>query len=146
MKKIPSLPLILLLLLPVSCHRPASKEQFVTIDKSVGGIYGFTLDLSDTLCAYDIWFYNRVEPALGGVESVQAIPLAVKWQLLDCQEELSYTETVYHCPGGRRGRKELYRSGVIPVRPGKYSLQLRPLEVPPGFDGLGVICKREPLP
>ena len=109
MKKIPSLPLILLLLLPVSCHRPASTEQFVTIDKSVGGIYGFTLDLSDTLCAYDIWFYNRVEPALGGVESVQAIPLAVKWQLLDCQEELSYTETVYHCPGGRRGRKELYR-------------------------------------
>ena len=71
MKKIPSLPLILLLLLPVSCHRPASTEQFVTIDKSVGGIYGFTLDLSDTLCAYDIWFYNRVEPALGGVESGQ---------------------------------------------------------------------------
>lgn len=137
--------LLLLPLLSVACRRPESTEQFITIDKSIGGIYSFDLDLCDSLCTYDIWFYNRVEPALGGIGTQAAIPIAVKWQLIDSEEELSYTETVYHKQGGRRGGRELYRSSVIPAKSGRYSLELRPLEVPQGFNGIGVICKRKPL-
>lgn len=129
-------------LLTAACRQPHSYEQFVTMASSQGGIYEFQLDLSDSLSVYDIWLYNRVESPLGRRVAQKRIPLSVVWTAPD---STCFVENVYMLAGGRRGERELYRSGIIPNVLGRYLLQIRPSEVPQGFDGIGIICVREPL-
>lgn len=120
----------------ISCTRPRSYEKFVTISRSQGGLYEFCLDLSDSLASYDIYFYTR---ALGSGPDTLCLPLMVAWQAPD---STVFEEAVYMRPGGSKGNCELYRSAVVMNPPGEWKLSIRPVEVPKGFCGMGVICKR----
>ena len=122
----------------VCCSRPPSTENFIRIDGSEGGIYSFDLDLSDSLCTYDISFYT----ALGRQDAfrlrrdgVTCVPMHVVWS----RDTASFEETVY------LDATEVvtpYRSGVSMVSPGIWKLDVRPVDIPRGFRGIGVICKR----
>lgn len=119
-------------LLLACCVRPASYEEFVRADEAVGGLYSFTLDLADTLCTYDISFYIA-----GDDTRSEGIPVYVVWTGPDGEnfEELVYmnsSETL-----------QPYRTDVAMAALGEWKLDLRPMEVPDGFRGIGVICKRK---
>ena len=46
----------------VSCSRPVSYEKFVSVeDREANGLYSYTIDLSDSLCTYDVSFYSRID-------------------------------------------------------------------------------------
>ena len=148
-----------LMSLPLSCIRPASYEEFVRADEAVGGIYSFTLDLADSLCAYDISFYiadtlsfHRGTPGgrYGGRPPIKSrqqaerqpemdgIPIYAVWSSDTlCFEELVYLDT--------HKVVQPYRTGVQMVHPGEWKLDLRPMEVPAAFRGIGVICRRKEL-
>ena len=132
-----------LCLLPLACSRPDSYEEFRTFDKSKGGVHGFTLCMDDTLSTYDIWIYTRVEASSRAARQALAefsMPLDIEWT---DPEGNSFEEVVYMHPGGHNGSKELYRSGLVPVVPGEWSLDIRPLATPVGFCGIGIICKTD---
>lgn len=117
-----------------SCARPDSREVFILKDKAEGGVYQYALDLSDTLCTYDFWFYSRVD----GPRS-ESLQLNVFW--VSPSGEL-FSETVHMSPCGREGSKELYRSSLVPSEPGEWTLRVRPTDTPKGFRGLGLIYRR----
>lgn len=119
-----------------ACSRPVSYEKFITVASSEGGLYEFDLDLSDTLATYDIWFYTRTQ---GHEPDTLCLPILVAWQAPD---STIFEEQVFMRPCDSRGAKELYRSGVAMDTPGNWKLSLRPVEVPMGFCGMGVICYR----
>ena len=129
---------VLLALSAAACSRPGSYERFVTIAQSSGGVYEFELDLSDTTSTYDISFYTRT---LGGGQTVApSLPLMVAWE--SPEGVLALEEKVFMRAGGDRGRVEPYRSGVAMAEPGIWKISIRPAEVPEGFSGMGIICKR----
>lgn len=128
-------------LLPLACSRPASYEEFRTFDKSKGGVHSFTICMDDTLATYDIWIYTRVEASTRAARqalSEFSMPLDMEWT---DPEGNSFEEVVYMHPGGHSGARELYRSGLVPVVPGEWSLDIRPLTTPMGFCGIGIICE-----
>jgi len=122
----------------MACSRPVSYEKFINISQSDGGVYEFELDLSDTTCTYDISFYTRT---LGEapVDSL-SLPLMVAWE--SPEGNLALEEKVFMRPGTDEGNVELYRKGVAMAEPGIWKISLRPIEIPMGFSGMGIICKR----
>ena len=126
------LPLALFLALAAGCSRPVSSENFILAQNAPEGIYSFGLDLSDSLCTYDIYFYTRgLKPA----ESA-AVALDVAWF---GPRGTEFRETVWLDP---RNEVSLYRSGVKPCEYGEWRLEVKPGSVPEGFAGLGTVCKR----
>ncbi len=117
-----------------SCAQPSSYEQFVRSDKS--GEYSFTLDMSDTLAAYDLAFYTLIDRPLFQRDTLVSFPLNVVW----CSPSGRYfSETVYYPADSLRVR---YRSGVVPSEGGEWTLQVSVTPEPAGFRGLGVICSK----
>lgn len=126
-------------LLLVCCTRPAYYEEFVRADEAESGIYSFTLDLSDSLSTYDLSFYLSPVPMTSKLDSTRAgrcMPVYIVWTGPD---EGRFEEMVYMDPN-----KEVqpYREAVSMTAPGEWNLELRPMEVPTGFRGIGVICHR----
>lgn len=126
-------------LLLACCTKPANYEEFIRADEAESGIYSFTLDLADTLCTYDISFY--VSPARSNVQvdtsrAGKCMPVYVVWT---GPEDESFEEVVYMNPSET---VQPYRKGVEMARLGEWKLDLRPMEVPAGFRGIGVICHR----
>lgn len=126
-------------LLLACCAKPAYYEEFIRADEAESGIYSFTLDLADTLCTYDISFY--ISPAHAKVpadtsRTCRCLPVYVVWT--GPQDE-SFEEMVYMDPGQT---VQPYRQGVEMAVLGDWKLDLRPMEVPSGFRGIGIICHR----
>jgi hypothetical protein len=121
-------------LLP-ACKSPESTELFVRRTAAQDGVYIYSLPLTDTTAAYDIWFYSRVSE-----HPLHSLQLNVRW-LSPSGESLA--ETVYMRSVERRGTRELYRSGLVPAEAGDWQLSVRPVGVDEDFLGLGVICKRQ---
>lgn len=119
-------------LLLACCVKPAAYEQFVRADQAIGGLYSFKLDLSDTLVRYDISLYIADTLA-------NSIPVYAVWSNAD---SLSFEEMVYI---DKVPLVQPYRTGVTMTRPGEWKLDLRPMNVPADFRGIGVICRRMEL-
>ena len=115
-----------ILLLLASCAPVTSFEDFVFSRDAVGGVYHFTLDLSDSTAVYDLYFYTAQECG-----SIELRPL---WTGPSGE---TFSETV--CMQGRQ--KELYRSGFSMKNPGLWKLDVSVFSEPEDFRGLGVVCQ-----
>lgn len=124
--------MLAVLIVSAGCSRPSSYEKFITISRSVGGIYSFELDLSDSLALWDLSFYTR-----STASDTLSLPLLVLWESPSGGE---FQETVYMAPPRDGYSKELYRSAFGVQEPGLWKLHVRPLAIPRGFCGLGIIC------
>jgi len=134
----------------VSCSRPASVEQFVSVDKrEANGLYSFSLDLSDSLATYDISFYSRIDASRLKISHTRDFSLMVTWTAPSGQK---YRETVYfgvfdESAGSNSFSSQYvkpYRTGLVPVEYGVWEMNVlvnSGAEVP-GLRGLGVVCKK----
>ena len=77
---------VLLLWGAASCARPTSVEQFAFDDGS--GQFDFTVDMSDSLCLYNLSFYTRLESRL----SPPGFPLRV---YLTSPSGVTYAESLF---------------------------------------------------
>lgn len=116
------------------CGLPDSAEYYVTAGNAEAGVYPFNLDMADSTASYDVFFYTRVDGGRGG-----GLCLDVKWT---SPSGKTFSETVYMNSGDSKGIKECYRSGLEPVEPGVWKLEIKPAGSLPGLRGMGVICNR----
>lgn len=141
------LPAIAALLLALfSCSSPSSFEDYVKIQDKQGGMYAFTIDMTDSLSRYDISFYTRLD----GNTKTSTMPLDIRWVSPDGQE---YGERAWFCAGAEgvrvvdtffsRQMTAPYREGLVPVVPGIWTLKVA--TDAPGMRGLGVILKKKPI-
>lgn len=128
----------------VSCSAPASYESFVKVSGTDSlGRYCFTLDMTDSLSGYDIYFYTRIDASDMKFGEMGDIPVEV---LLVSPEGVEYGERVYipknaydHDRQSSRDYEVLYRKGAVPVVPGRWQLLLSADSAGvPGLRGMGV--------
>ena len=134
----------------VSCSRPVSSEKFVSVeDREANGLYSFSIDLSDSLCTYDVSFYSRIDAIRFKEMHSRDFSLMVTWTAPSGQR---YRETVYFGPFDEsagsdpysRQYVKPYRRSLVPVEFGTWDIEVlvnSGAEVP-GFRGLGIICKK----
>lgn len=122
--------LALAVLVAVSCARPSSDELYAVSDGS--GKYEFTLDMSDSLCVYDLTFFTRLE----GRTRASGFPMKI---YLTSPSGTTYAENVYY--DASQGLKVPYRTSLSPVEYGLWTLEARASA--PGLAGLGLICTRQ---
>lgn len=121
--------LVISLLVAASCVRPPSDEFFVLSDGT--GSYEYVLDMSDSLCVYDLSFFARLE----GRRQVSGFPMKI---YLTSPSGVTYSENVYY--DASRGLELPYRVSLSPVEYGTWNMEARASV--PGLGGLGLICKR----
>ena len=117
-----------LILSVLSCSEPLSTETFVL---NQNGKYSFEVDMTHTDCAYDLFFYSRVD----SWRKVPEFPIDIVWTSPSGQR---YSERVYFVRDGHD--KVAYRTGLIPVESGIWKLDAA--ADAEGLRGLGLICKR----
>ena len=134
----------------ISCSRPVSYEKFVSVeDREANGLYSFSIDLSDSLCTYDVSFYSRIDAIRFKEMHSRDFSLMVTWTAPSGQR---YRETVYFGPFDEsagsdpysRQYVKPYRRSLVPVEFGTWDIEVlvnSGAEVP-GFRGLGIICKK----
>jgi len=127
---------ILLLILALSCQGPRSMEQFVP----GSGPYSFTVDMSDSTAVYDFDLFTRIDNER---ESPSQLRLDICWK--DPQDSL-FTETVYLPVDGSTSffsheAYAPYRSGVVPVVRGIWTVQVSVPEQPEGLRGMGLVTR-----
>ena len=128
----------------VSCSEPSVYGNFVKIaDADSSGRYRFTLEMTDSLSRYDIYFYTRIDAVDRDAESVEEdIPVNV---MLVSPSGVRYTEKVYI----RRETNTtdsryygdydvLWRKDSVPVTFGSWLLYLSTDSNIPGFRGFGI--------
>lgn len=129
------------LTLASGCREPMSKEVFTLADKlDSDGIYHFEMDMSDTLSVYDVWLYTRIDAPNITMATCPGFGLDVTWKAPSGQ---MYGEEVYFdTPLGSEyyshQYKVLYRSGLIPVEAGVWTLSLKVRDDVEGLRGMGV--------
>ncbi|MCQ2154162.1 MAG: hypothetical protein MJY44_06345 [Bacteroidales bacterium] len=120
-----------------SCSKPSAFECFVrSSEVPDGGRYCFDLDLSDSLVAWSVDFYSRMDTPLFLRKSFP-VRMDVLW-ISPTGEE--YAESVYADFSGTGGSRLPYRRGVIPPERGLWRLEV---EVSPRYgemNGLGIVC------
>lgn len=114
----------------VSCSRPLRSESYVPNDGS--GSYVFDLDMSDSLCTYNLYFFASLRHG----ETIAGFPVRVYLTAPGGQE---YAESVFYDLGG--GATKPYRRGLTPVEYGVWRLELKTDAA--ALYGLGLICERE---
>ena len=134
----------------VSCSRPVSYEQFISVEnREANGLYRYTLDLSDSLCTYDVSFYSRIDATRIKEAHSRDFSMMVTWTAPSGQR---FRDTVYFglfdesagSDSYSRQYVKLYRKGLVPMEFGTWNLEVlvnSGADVP-GFRGLGVICKK----
>ena len=120
---------VLLLCWVAGCKRPVSTEQFVFDDGS--GQFDFTVDMSDSLCTYDLSFYTRLESRL----SPPGFPIRV---YMTSPSGAVYSETLFY--DASVSLVVPYRAGLEPVEYGLWQLSVRARAE--GLKGMGLICGR----
>jgi len=140
-----------LLLLACACASPDAYEEFIKTTRSnIGEPFVFSLDMSDSTAVYDIWMFSRIDG--GGKEMFRYgnFPVIVLWESPSGQR---YQEKVWfdiHAfgPGSSRYSNQymqLYRSSIIPVENGVWTLSLNVQggQAIPGFRGMGIRCSKQ---
>lgn len=141
-------------LLGISCSGPGSYEEFVRAEDATGGVYEFALPAD----AYDLSFYTapldeplQLEITLDSLKETVWFPAGQYKalyrsgiQLDHRQDSLTAAGVIPALAEKRLGQKS---SGRHPQRsralPGtEYLLQVRPIDPPEDFRGLGIIIKR----
>lgn len=137
---------VLFLALCVSCGRPEVEESFVkACNVADGGVYSFSIDMRDTLCRYDLSFYTRLDVRKNRLDGIGGIGLDIVWvsptgerygEMVDIPVPVSgnFFSTAVVVP---------YRTGLLPVEPGEWTLEVRVPDAPSGFRGLGVMIERK---
>lgn len=120
---------VLVVLSAVSCVRPQSDEMFAVSDGTLP--YEYVLDMSDSLCLYDLTFFTRLE----GHKKVSGFPMKV---YLTSPSGVTYSENVFY--DASRGLKVPYRTSLSPVEYGLWKMEVKASA--PGLKGLGLICSR----
>lgn len=116
-----------------SCKAPVYTDAFVrAADADENGCYRFALDLSDSLCTYDVYLYTKVD----GGDLHTGIPFNIRWK--SPAGEVS-GDVVYWNP---KDTKALYRSGVKPAERGEWDLSIAVLGNVK-VRGLGVILEKK---
>ena len=127
-----------------------SYEQFISVEnREANGLYRYTLDLSDSLCTYDVSFYSRIDATRIKEAHSRDFSMMVTWTAPSGQR---FRETVYFglfdesagSDSYSRQYVKLYRKGLVPMEFGTWNLEVlvnSGADVP-GFRGLGVICKK----
>lgn len=134
MRAFPQLLACALVLALPACREPGGMELFQRRDQARDGVYVYTLPLTDTTAAYDIWFYSRTSgPRLDQLQ------LNVQWLAPSGD---GFSETVYMRRVDARGTKEPYRSGLVPAQGGDWQLSVRPVGDGGSLLGWGVIYKK----
>ena len=134
----------------VSCSRPVSYEKFVSVeDREANGLYRYTIDLSDSLCSYDVSFYSRIDVNVLKETLPRDFSMMVTWTAPSGQR---FRETVYFgISEGSTGSDSYsrqyvkpYRKSLVPIEFGTWEIEVlvnSGADVP-GFRGLGIICKK----
>ena len=129
-----SLPLVLglalLLLGAAACSRPSSVEQYVYDDGT--GQFDFTVDLSDSLCVYDLSFYTRLESRL----APPGFPVRIYWTSPSGE---SFAESLFY--DASNGLIVPYRADLQPLEFGVWQLSVRARAE--GLVGMGLICTKK---
>ena len=122
--------LALLLWGAAACSRPSSVEQYVFDDGT--GAFNFEVDLSDSLCTYDLSFYTRLEsrPAPAG------FPIRV---YLTSPSGTAFSESLFY--DASAGLVVPYRADLQPVEFGVWQLSVRAQAE--GLKGMGLIVTRK---
>ena len=122
--------MLLLLLGAASCVRPESEEQYVFDDGS--GQFEFQVDMSDSLCVYDLSFYTRLESRL----APPGFPVRV---YLTSPSGERYSESRFY--DASDALVVPYRKELVPVEYGVWTLSVRARAE--GLKGMGLICTRK---
>ena len=137
-------PLLALLLL-VACSRPDCIETFVKASDAPAGVYSFEADFTDTLATWDLSLYTRIDGPARRLRDVHALPLKVEWTAPSGERFSEMVEIPLTRPAGSRFCLESqvpYRTGVVPVEAGVWTIDLIPQAPPDGFRGMGLITER----
>lgn len=139
----------LFLCILAGCARPDVREDFIAVaDRDADGRYTFAVDMSDSLSAYDFWFYSRIDMSDVRRASMGDLKMDIEWVSPSGE---SYCESVWMDTSTSEKDyfsaqyKYLYRSGCIPVERGEWTLSVnvRNGAVVPGMRGLGLIRERK---
>jgi len=114
-----------------SCGEYPGDSVFIKACDAPEGVYRFTVDLSDSLAAYDISFFTHIS---------EPLMLDVNW--LSPASVPSLRDSVWMEPKDRKADFALYRSGVCPAEKGAWIIEVRPSSVPKNFIGMGIVCKK----
>ena len=121
---------VLLLMGAAACTRPVSEEQYVFDDGS--GQFDFQVDMSDSLCVYDLSFYTRLESR----QSPPGFPIRV---YLISPSGKRFSESLFY--DASAALVVPYRSDLSPVEPGVWTLSVRARAE--GLKGMGLICTKK---
>lgn len=138
-----ALPYIVALVMAVACSEPAQMEYFCSSDdRDSLGRFCYSLDLSDSLSAYDISFYTRIDCSPKDFNAMNDVRVDVE---LMSPSGLSFEETVYLPASSFSSRRRCtydsvvdYRKGLVPVEWGVWQMSLSLPEIQ-GLRGMGVI-------
>ena len=160
----------LFLILIVSCTRPSSYEQFVRVEDAADGVYEFAVEMADSAATYDLSFYTapldeplQLEVAFSDLHETVWFPAGQHRALyrsgiiiptrdtsapagpsLFSAENVEGTVVLpptFLDSGQKQGRSQ-EKSGDLPYfQPKTWKVQVKPINPPEGFRGLGIICK-----
>ena len=122
--------LLLMLLLGAACSHPQSVEQYVFDNGS--GQFDFQVDMSDSLCVYDLSFYTRLESRL----SPPGFPVRI---YMTSPSGVTYSESLFY--DASASLVVPYRTDLKPVEYGVWTLSL--FTRAEGLTGMGLICTRK---
>lgn len=133
----------------VSCSLPYVSNEFQSLSqRDTLGRYTYVLDMSDTLSAFDISIYTRIDCGVLSFDELQDIPLLVT---LQSPSGGSFSEYAYIPRSAfsteRRGSYDAvvdYRVDCIPIEYGVWQMFLATPKVA-GHRGVGVILRSKPL-
>ena len=121
---------LLMLVLTLACSRPVKSEPFVR--NAGSGRYGFSVDMSDSLCTFDLSFYASLPVR----NAPSGFPLKVYMTSPGGQV---YCESVYFDATGSVVKP--WRTGLVPVEYGVWNLELMTDET--RIYGLGLVCEKK---
>jgi len=130
-----ALPLLLAFLLLASCREPQSREYFQRV--SSDGEYSFDLELTDTLAAYNLSFYTKIDRPVFKRDTLVSFPMQIVWR---SPSGRYFSETVYYPADSLRAR---YRSHLVPSEAGTWNVAVTLPRQPEGLRGLGIICAKQ---
>ena len=121
----------------VSCREPLSSEIFVRNDQMVDGAYEFALDMSRGEYSYDLSFYTVIDG-----KGVSELPLYIE---LISPSGTKYAENVSMEVGESTGDLQLYRSSLVPVEYGIWTMRVTPMIEIRQMRGMGLINERKEI-
>lgn len=109
-----------------SCSRPSSEEYYARTDEK--GVYAFSLDLSDSLCCYDLDILAVLACGDRKLETFEGFPLNVTWM---SPSGIYYAEEFWLTAASLEDRRHFsnrffvpYREGLVPKEHGEWLLSI----------------------